>query len=30
MGNSLEKVGLLTQPGVILVRYTGTVNAFRR
>jgi hypothetical protein len=30
MGNVLEKFGLLTQPSVSLVRYTGTVNAFRR
>jgi hypothetical protein len=30
MGRGVENVGLLTQPGVILVRYTGTVNAHRR
>ena len=30
MGDGLEEVGLLTQPGVIMVRYTGTVNAFCR
>ena len=30
MGNSLEKSGFLTQPWVIMVRYTGTVNAFCR
>lgn len=30
MGNSLEKVRLLKLPGDKSVRYTGTVNAFRR
>ena len=30
MGNGLEEFALLTQPRAILVRYTGTVNAFRR
>jgi hypothetical protein len=30
MGNGLENVRLLTQPWVIPVRYTGTVNALRR
>jgi len=25
----MEKVGLLTQQGVIMVRYTGTINAHR-
>jgi len=29
MGNSLAGSGFLTQPSVIVVRYTGTVNAFR-
>ena len=27
--DGVTKVGLLTQPGVIMVRYTGTINANR-
>jgi hypothetical protein len=30
LGNGVEKVGFLTQPRVIVVRYTGTINAFCR
>jgi hypothetical protein len=30
MGSRLEKVGYLTQPRVIVVRYTGKTNAFCR
>ncbi len=30
MGGGVAQVGLLTQLRVIMVRYTGTVNAFCR
>jgi hypothetical protein len=30
MASGVEKVRLLKQPGIKSVRYTGTVNAFRR
>lgn len=30
MGNGMEEFAFLTQPWVISVRYTSTVNAFRR
>jgi len=30
MGKGVGEVGLLTQPRVKMVRYTGTVNAFCR
>ena len=30
MGDGVAEVGLLIQPWVIMVRYTGTVNAFCR
>jgi hypothetical protein len=30
MGKGVAEVGLLTQPSGIMLRYTGTLNAFRR